>query len=101
MAVELSEMIGRLRDELTVAMNSGDGAELRFELGSIELELTVAVTKEASPTAKVKFWLVEAGVDGKFSSAATQKIKLTLDPRRAGQLDRKPFVSGTEEPGER
>ncbi len=101
MAVELSEMIGRLREELTVAMNSGDGADLRFELGPIELELTVVVAKEATPTAKVKFWLVEAGTDAKLSSAATQRLKLTLDPRRTGQPDRKPLISGGEEPGER
>lgn len=98
--MELAELIGQLRADLTEAMRSGDGAELRFELGPVELELTVAVTKEVKPGAKVRFLVVEVGTDAAMASSSTQRIKLTLDPRRAGQTGR-PFISGDEEPGER
>jgi hypothetical protein len=99
-AVELAELIGQLRVELTEAMRAGEGADLRFEVGPVELELTVAVDKEAKPGAKVKFWVVEFGADVKAGSSTTQRIRLTLDPRRAGQPDRRPQISGEEEEGE-
>jgi hypothetical protein len=77
-----------------------EGEDLRFELGPVELELTVAVSKEAGPNAKLRFWVVELGADGKVASQATQRITLTLDPRRRGAAGR-PVISGREQPGER
>jgi hypothetical protein len=100
MAVELAELIGQLRAELTKAMVAGDGADLRFELGPVELELTVAVNKEANPGAKVRFWVVELGAEGSVGSQSAQRIRLTLDPRR-GEVSGRPLISGTEQPGER
>jgi hypothetical protein len=38
--VELAKVIGQLRQELTAAMWEGEGEDLRFELGPVELELT-------------------------------------------------------------
>jgi len=93
-------MISQLRRELSAVMREGEGEELRFELGPVELELTVAVSKEASPTAKVRFWVVELGADAVMASQATQRITLRLDPRRRGVAG-KPLISGSEQPGER
>ncbi|MYZ40203.1 MULTISPECIES: trypco2 family protein [unclassified Streptomyces] len=103
MAVELAEMIGQLRAELTEAMRQGESenADLRFELGPVELELTISVDKEAGPGAKVRFWVVELGADAKIAQNSTQRITLTLDPRRAGEPDRRPLISGAEVDGER
>lgn len=100
MAIEVAELIGQLRSELNTATQAGKGEDLRFELGPIELELSVGVEKEAKPGAKVRFWVVELGTDAKLSSTNTQKIKLTLQPRRASQPGRTPDVSGDEAPGE-
>jgi hypothetical protein len=100
-AVELAELIGQLRSELTVAMGDGASEELRFELGPVELELALEVSKEATAGAKVRFWVVDASTDGKLASKSTQKIKLTLDPRLASQPGRKPLISGDEDAGER
>jgi hypothetical protein len=99
-AIEVAELIGQLRAELDAATEAGQGSDLKFELGPVELELTVAVDKEAKPGAKVRFWVVELGADAKLSSANTQKIKLTLEPRRASQPGRRPWVSGNEVSGE-
>jgi Trypsin-co-occurring domain 2 len=79
--VELAQVIGQLRRELSAAMRDGEGEDLRFELGPVELELTVAVSKETGPNAKVRFWVVELGADAKVAS---QRITLTLDPHRRG-----------------
>jgi hypothetical protein len=65
------------------------------------LELTVAVTREAGPTTKVRFWVVELGADAKLNSTNTQRIKLTLDLRHATDPDRRPVISGPSRDGER
>lgn len=101
MAVELAEVVRRLREDLAEAMAAGQDEELRFELGPIELELTVAVRKEARPGAKVKFWVVELGTDVTAASDSTQRIKLTLTPRMRGQPGRAPDISGDQVSGER
>ena len=78
--VELVELISDLRDELTRAVAAAPAKGLRFELGPVGLEVTVIVNKEAKPGAKVRFWVVEAGVDSSLSHTSTQKITLTLRP---------------------
>lgn len=79
--IELSDVIASLRTELDTARRAGAGQDLRFELGPVELEVSVALTKEAGADAKVKFWVVELGGSGKAASTSTQRIKLTLQPR--------------------
>lgn len=96
--VELAELIGDLRDELTKAAAAANPQGLRFELGPVGLEVTVAVSKEARPGAKVRFWVVEAGVDGSVNRTGTQKITLTLQPTNAGAAA---YVSGVAEDDEK
>lgn len=98
--IELAEVIGELRHELQQAMDAGEGEPLRFELGPVELEATVAVEKGGGGGAKVRFWVIELGGDAKASQASTQRIKLALQPRLAGSSEA-PWVSGDEEPDER
>jgi hypothetical protein len=98
--VELAQVIGQLRRELSAAMRDGEGEDLRFELGPVELELTVAVSREAGPNAKVRFWVIELGAEATVSSQATQRIMLTLDPRRRGVAG-KALISGPEQAEER
>ena len=101
MAVELAELLGQLRAELTEAGQAGEDSDLQFEVGPVELELSVAVDKEAKPGGKIRFWVVELGADMKITSQTTQRVKLTLDPRLRSQPDRKLAISGPEELGER
>lgn len=101
MAVELAELIGQLRAELSAAMHAGEGSDLRFELGPVELELTLTVDKEAKPGAKVRFWVLEVGADVTVSSNSAQRIKLTLEPRDSARAGGRPLISGEQEPGER
>jgi hypothetical protein len=96
--VELAEFIGDLRDELTKAIATASPEGLRFELGTVELEVSVAVAKEATPGAKVKFWVVEVGGEASFSHSASQKITLTLTPTAPDGSP--PFVSGAAVDGE-
>lgn len=97
--IGLAELISNLRDELSLAMAAGEGEELRFGVGPVELEVTVAVTREGGPSAKLKFWVVELGGEAKLTSASTQRLKLTLTPElRGGGMVR---VAGAGVDGER
>lgn len=105
--VELASLIRQLRAELNVAMADGDGERLRFELGPVEVSLSVTVGKEAGPTAKVRFWVVEAGADAKVSGESVQEIKLVLTPvdtqAPVGPEGNSavPIIRGSALPGER
>jgi hypothetical protein len=108
--IELADVIAGLRRELDTARREGTGKDLRFELGLVELEVSVAVEKSAGGDAKVKFWVVELGANGKISSTSTQRIKLTLTPRLTEAAEaadttilsgRSAFVHGTEVAGEK
>jgi uncharacterized protein involved in exopolysaccharide biosynthesis len=101
--IELSEMIRELRAQLTAAAAEGAGEALRFDVGSIEIEATVAVNREAGANGKVRFWLVEAGADGKYARAETQRITLTLQPTvpAPGGTRTTARISGAEVDGER
>ena len=81
---------------------------MRFELGPVELEVSVALTKEAGGDGKVKFWVVEFGAAGKAGSSSTQRITLTLHPRLTEEeaakeppmTTRTAYVSGGKVEGE-
>ncbi|MDI5969409.1 hypothetical protein POF50_008640 [Streptomyces sp. SL13] len=98
--VELASMIRELRRELNAAMEEAEGERLRFELGPVEIEATVTVDTEKSRQGKVRFWVVEAGGDGKSTRSDLQKITFTLRPRLVGSSGT-PLISGGELPGER
>ncbi len=78
--LELASVLRQLRTELNEAMDDADGERLRFELGPVELSLTVTVGREAAPGAKIRFWVVEAGADTKISRDSVQEVKLVLSP---------------------
>jgi hypothetical protein len=79
--VELASVIRQLRAELNEALVDAEGERLRFELGPVEMSLTVTVGREATPGAKIRFWVVEAGADARLSRESVQDIKLVLTPR--------------------
>jgi hypothetical protein len=78
--VELASVVRQLRAELNEALAEAQGERLRFELGPVEVSLSVTVGREATPGAKVRFWVIEAGADARVSRDAVQEIKLVLTP---------------------
>ena len=78
--VELASVVRQLRAELNEALAGAEGERLRFELGPVQVALSVTVGREAAPGAKVRFWVIEAGADAKLSREAVQEIKLVLTP---------------------
>jgi hypothetical protein len=76
--LELADVLAQLRANLAQAQQEGAGQDLRFALDDIEVELQVAVTKEGTGKAGVKFWVINAEAGGKLSDVTTQKIKLKM-----------------------
>jgi hypothetical protein len=79
--MELASVIRQLRTELNEALDDAEGERLRFELGPVELSMTITIGQEATPGAKIRLWVVEAGADAKISHDSAQEIKLVLAPR--------------------
>ncbi|MBC2876482.1 MULTISPECIES: trypco2 family protein [Streptomyces] len=99
--IELSDMIGELRQQLSAALADGAGEAVRFELGPVELEATVAVSQESGADAKVRLWVVDAGADGKYAQAQTQRVSITLMPRTGAAGTHPVLIAGGEADGER
>lgn len=78
--VELASVVRQLRAELNEALADAEGERLRFELGPVQVSLSVTVGRDAAPGAKVRLWVIEAGADARVSREAVQEIKLMLTP---------------------
>ncbi|WP_017624026.1 trypco2 family protein [Nocardiopsis chromatogenes] len=78
--VGLAEAISGIRSQLQQAMREGEGEELRFTSGPVEIELAVNVDRDASGKVKLTVlpWSVEAG--GSAASGTTSRISCTLHP---------------------
>ncbi|MFJ2029191.1 trypco2 family protein [Streptosporangium sp. NPDC087985] len=76
----LAETIEALRAELTAAMVRGSGKPLQFELGQVDVELTLAISREGSGDGGLRFGVVSFGAAGKAASETTHRLSLTLSP---------------------
>lgn len=100
-AVELAELIGQLRHELSRAMWSSQASDLQFEAETVELELTVGVEKSRGPSVGVRFWVFDATATTQRSTMVTHRLTLTLHPRAATDPDKPARIAGTAFPNER
>lgn len=80
----LAESIGSLRRELAEAIAAGADEDLQFEVGEIELELTVTAERSREGSGGVQFWVVNASGGLATSSATTHTVKIPLTPRPKG-----------------
>ncbi len=86
-AIDLGEAIRSLRAELSSAMAQGEGQDLRFRVGPVELEFDVQVSREAGAEGGVKFWVVSAGAKATTGTATTHRVKIALQPQTADGKD--------------
>jgi hypothetical protein len=93
--IGLSEAVRAVRAELEAARLAGADEDIRFEVGPIEIEFEVAVTREAQAGGKVKVWVVEAGAEGTVGKSTTHRVALTLNPTTA----KGPLEIGDQLPG--
>lgn len=76
----LADTIESLRRELSTAMRNRPETGIVFELGEAEVELQLAVTKEAGGDAGVRLGVVSFGAKGGLASEATHRVLLSLSP---------------------
>ena len=75
----LADTIAAVRRELGLAQ-AGAGESVQFRAGPVELEFEVAVTRTGGGQAGVQVWVLTLGAKGEVAHAATQRIKVTLQP---------------------
>ncbi|MFO1424062.1 MAG: trypco2 family protein [Candidatus Competibacteraceae bacterium] len=76
--IELSEMLGQLREELIQAQRKGKDSKLKFMIEDIEIELQIATTKSGESGGGVKLSVINFGAKVNASEVETQKLKLKL-----------------------
>lgn len=79
-AAGLAETVQALRVELAAALDAGADQTLRFQMGAVELEVTLAVTREGGIDGGVRFGVVSFGAKGGVSDERTHRLKLSLQP---------------------
>jgi hypothetical protein len=84
--IALADAIRALRAELQEAMRAGEGEQLRFALGPVELELHVQAESEGGVDGAIKFWLVSLGAKGSHASQVSHTVRLSLTAVRAGEV---------------
>ncbi len=86
--VGLADFVRGLRHELSEAQAEGSDKDLKFTVGPIELELSVAVTTEGGGGAKVRFWVVEGDAAARWAKETVQRVRVRLDPVDTSQPGR-------------
>jgi Trypsin-co-occurring domain 2 len=81
----LAEAIDVVRSELRKAQDAGRGADVRFSVGSVEVELAIEVVKKAGGQASIKVLnLLSVGGRGEVSRGDTNRVKVVLNPVGVG-----------------
>ncbi|MFF1278972.1 trypco2 family protein [Streptomyces marokkonensis] len=101
--IELADVVRELRDQLDSALAGSGSGPVRFELGPVEIEATVAIERAGGVGGKVNFWVVEANTDVSVASSRTHRVTLTLQPTLVAPdgTHHHVLVSGDEVDGER
>jgi hypothetical protein len=80
--VGVGEAIRALRTELDEAA-AAPGGTVRFELGPIEMEFALTLTRGLDGKAGVQFGVVTIGAGGSLSSESVHRVKFVLTPKDA------------------
>ena len=92
--LSLRDTIGAIRQELTQSILAARDAEVRFEVGEINLEFHVEIERSVEGRAGIHFWVVELGATADQSSKTTHRVSIQLKP--VGR-DGAPILTGARE----
>jgi Trypsin-co-occurring domain 2 len=81
--VGLAETVRGLRAELIAAQAQAPGDTVRFELGPIEMEFGLTVSRDVDGKAGVRIGVVTLGAGGSISSESVHRVKFVLTPKDA------------------
>ena len=94
--IGLAEAIGRVRGELAEARREGEGRDLRFRLGEVQLQFEVALTREGAGEAGIKLWVVSVGAKGSVTSGRMHMVTVSLVPQVKAGADWQDVIVGDE-----
>jgi len=78
--IGLADAIGQVRTELEQAIKDGEGSEVAFRAGPVELEFEVAFAKTGAISGGFQLSVLSFGAKGERSSTATHRVKVALTP---------------------
>ncbi|MEY9874068.1 hypothetical protein ABH931_003562 [Streptacidiphilus sp. MAP12-33] len=82
--VELADAIEAIRGQLIDAAARGAGSDLAFEVGDIQLEFSVELSTDRTVKGGVRAWVLTGGFEARHDTHRTQRISVTLTPKRRG-----------------
>lgn len=82
-AIELADAVEAIRQGLITGAARGAGQAVRFEVGEIHMEFTVALERVRTGHGGVKAWVIEAGGDTARTTGRTHTVSFTLRPKDA------------------
>jgi hypothetical protein len=97
--IGLADAIRRVRAELADARREGEGEDLRFRLGEVQLQFEVQVTREGAGEAGIKLWVVSVSGKGGVSGAQTHTVTVSLVPQARVGADWQDVMVGQEVAG--
>lgn len=95
-AIDLAAAVRAVRDGLMEAASQREGEDVEFEVGPIEMELTVEIRRENRGGGAVKAYLFSADGGTTGTRSHIQRISFTLTPQEAS--GRGPLRVSDEDP---
>ncbi|MFI8346267.1 trypco2 family protein [Streptomyces sp. NPDC085596] len=89
--IGLAETIAAVRQELTTSIEEAQGADIRFQVGEVMLELEVEVQRVSGKKGGLKVWVLEAGGEKSRSDSHTHRLSVPITPVSA---DGTPLLTG-------
>lgn len=96
--VGLAESITAVRAELQQAMAEGDGKDIQFAAGPVELEFSVDVRRDGEARAKVMVLPWSAEAKAGYAAGTVNRLKVTLQPINKQGRDAKISADSAERP---
>ncbi|MCC9311371.1 hypothetical protein LN042_30650 [Kitasatospora sp. RB6PN24] len=78
--IELAEAVEAVRREVAAAAERAAGERFRFEVGTVELEFSVELRRDARADGKVRAWVLSAGVEAGAAQTRAHRVTVTLTP---------------------
>jgi hypothetical protein len=76
--IGLVEAIEAVRAELTLAVAQNADKEIQFPVDKVDLEFHVGITRTASGTGGIRFWVIELGGNASHESESVHTVKVSL-----------------------
>ncbi|MFB7665733.1 trypco2 family protein [Kitasatospora sp. NPDC056138] len=81
--IELADAIEAVRQQLLDATARGAGQEIRFEVGTVQLDFDVELKRDARAKGGIRTWVLSAEAEAGAAHRLSHRVSVTLTPRNA------------------